>query len=154
MCGRKVVRNAVHNAFLNILTTGTPFLCVPPRNDPWHKLLLCGAESTPSPRTLYKLYGQLSHVFTASTKSVSLAFCVNDSALKKSDYSFNNSYTTIRKKKELLEKPTYTFSTGLHASCHVDSISKQAITRHYQSNDPSYDWTGMQTCVYVIVSSV
>jgi len=31
---QKVVRNAVHNAFLNTLTMGTVFPRVPPRNDP------------------------------------------------------------------------------------------------------------------------
>ena len=48
--GRKMVRNAVHNAFLNILTIRTPFPCVPadfsngnvvstrfPRNEPWYR---------------------------------------------------------------------------------------------------------------------
>ena len=33
--GRKMVRNAVHNALLNTLTMGTAFLRIPPRNDPW-----------------------------------------------------------------------------------------------------------------------
>jgi len=32
--GRRMVRSAVHNAFLNILTIGTAFPHVPPRNDP------------------------------------------------------------------------------------------------------------------------
>jgi len=32
--GQKIVRSAVHNAFLNILTMGTAFPRVSPRNDP------------------------------------------------------------------------------------------------------------------------
>jgi len=32
--GSKMVGSAVHNASVNTLTMGTPFLCVSPRNDP------------------------------------------------------------------------------------------------------------------------
>ena len=40
--GRKMVRNAVHNTFLNNLTMGAAFPRVSPPNDPWLKWLLGG----------------------------------------------------------------------------------------------------------------
>jgi len=41
-----------------------------------------------------------------------------------------------------------TYSAGLHASGHINGVAKKAVTRHHQSDDPSHNWAGMQTCVH------
>jgi len=49
--GRKMVRNAAHNAFLIILTIGTQFLCVHPRRGPCFPTSFFPGESPPYRRT-------------------------------------------------------------------------------------------------------
>ena len=49
--GRKMVRNAAHNAFLIILTIGTQFLCVHPRRGPCFPTSSFPGESPPYRRT-------------------------------------------------------------------------------------------------------
>jgi len=39
--GRKIVHNAVHDAFFNTLTMGPAFPCVPARNNPWRICCYC-----------------------------------------------------------------------------------------------------------------
>jgi len=41
-----------------------------------------------------------------------------------------------------------TFATGLHASCHVDSVSEQAVARHDETNDTRHHRAAVQTCVH------